>query len=339
MVRLAPPQGAGRLTGGFPQMRIRLVPQKTNFDFFRWQWLTFGSSVVLMVASLLLWAVMGLNFGIDFTGGTTIRAVTGQPAEIGAYRTAIGTLGYGDAVISEVFDPTMPADRQVVMIRLQGEGENRVLSDAALAELQAALATVSPDLTFESVESIGGKVSGELVTTALLSVVAGAAGMLVYIWLRFEWQFAVGAVIALVHDVILTIGIFALLQLRFDLTIVAAVLTILGYSINDKVVVFDRLRENLIKYKTMPLRELMNLTCNETLSRTLMTGVTVLMALVILMIFGGEVLRGFAFAIFFGTLVGTYSSIYMAKNIVLFLGLPRGETPKRADNGMADIDA
>ncbi len=321
-------------------MRIRLVPQKTNFDFFRWQWLTFGVSVFLMVASLLLWAVQGLNYGIDFTGGTTVRAETGQPAEVGAYREAIGALGYGDVVISEVFDPTMPADRQAIMVRVQGGGDDPMLSADSLEALKAALVGVSPDLTFVSVESIGGKVSGELVMSAVLSIVAGAAGMLVYIWLRFEWQFAVGAVIALVHDVILTIGVFALFQLRFDLTIVAAVLTILGYSINDKVVVFDRLRENLLKYKAMPLKELMNLTCNETLSRTLMTGVTVLMALIILMIFGGEVLRGFAFAIFFGTLVGTYSSIYMAKNIVLFLGLPRGDKPKDGKgNEFANIDA
>jgi preprotein translocase SecF subunit len=321
-------------------MRIRLVPQKTNFNFFRWQWLTFGVSIVLMVGSFLLWAIVGLNYGIDFTGGTSIRADTSQPAEIAEYRDAIQELGLGDVVISEVFDPTMDTGRQAIMIRLQGTGEDTALTSDAVEAVRGALATVAPDMTFSSVETIGGKVSGELVWTAVLSIVAGAVGMLIYIWARFEWQFAVGAVIALVHDVVLTIGIFALFQLRFDLTIVAAVLTILGYSINDKVVVFDRLRENLLKYKTMPLRELMNLTCNETLSRTLMTGVTVLMALVILMIFGGEVLRNFAFAIFFGTLVGTYSSIYMAKNIVLFLGLPRGDKPKKTDgNDFANVDA
>jgi preprotein translocase subunit SecF len=175
-------------------------------------------------------------------------------------------------------------------------------------------------------------VSGELAWTALLSLAAGAAGLMAYIWLRFEWQFAVGTVIALIHDVLVTVGVFALFQIRFDLTIVAALLTILGYSINDKVVVFDRLRENLMKYKTMPLRDLMNLTCNETLSRTLMTGVTVLIALCILMIFGGDVLRGFVFAIFFGTVIGTYSSIYMAKNIVLFLGVKR-DWDRKGDEG------
>jgi preprotein translocase SecF subunit len=321
-------------------MRIRLVPQKTNFDFFRWQWLTFGSSVAAMVLSLVLWLIMGLNLGIDFTGGTSIRADTGQPAEVGAYREALQPLALGDVVISEVFDPTMEAGRQAIMVRIQGSGEDSVLSGDALDAVRTALQSVSPGINFSSVETMGGKVSGELVWTALLSILAGAAGMLVYIWIRFEWQFALGAVIALVHDVLLTVGIFVLFQLRFDLTIVAAVLTIFGYSINDKVVVFDRLRENLVKYKTMPLRDLMNLTCNETLSRTLMTGVTVLMALVILIIFGGEVLRNFAFAIFFGTIVGTYSSIYMAKNIVLFLGLPRGDKPKGGAEGQfANIDA
>jgi preprotein translocase SecF subunit len=320
-------------------MRIRLVPQKTNFDFFRWQWLTFGLSVFLMVASLGLWAVRGLNYGIDFTGGTMIRAETSAPVAVGVYREVLTGLDLGDVVISEMIDPTLAADEHVVMIRIQSDGTDATLGADRLAEVQTALQAVAPDIAFASVESVGGKVSGELVWTALLSVVAGAFGMLVYIWLRFEWQFAVGAVVALVHDVLLTIGVFALFQLRFDLTIVAAVLTILGYSINDKVVVFDRLRENLRKYKTMPLRELMNLTCNETLSRTLMTGVTVLMALIILMVFGGEVLRGFAFAIFFGTIVGTYSSIYMAKNIVLFLGLPRGDKPAGPAHEFANIDA
>jgi len=321
-------------------MRIRLVPAKTNFNFFRWQWLTFGGSLTLMAASVILWAVVGLNYGIDFTGGTSIRAETSQPAEVGAYRDAIQALGLGDVVISEVFDPTIEAGRQVIMIRLQGTGEDPGLSSAAVAQVRVALAAIAPDITFSSVETIGGKISGELVWTAILSVVAGAIGMLIYIWLRFEWQFGLGAVIALVHDVLLTVGVFILFQLRFDLTIVAGILTILGYSINDKVVVFDRLRENLIKYKSMPLRDLMNLTCNETLSRTLMTGITVLMALIILMIFGGEVLRNFAFAIFFGTIVGTYSSIYMAKNIVLFLGLPRGEQAKKpGGSDLSKIDA
>ena len=314
-------------------MRIRLVPTVTNFDFFRWQWLTFGASAAGMVLSLLLWAVMGLNYGIDFSGGTTIRTESAAPVDVGAYRGALERLDLGDVVITEVFDPSFRPDQHVAMIRIQASGDDtEAMSAERLEAVKAALAEVSPDITFPSVESVGPKVSGELATTALLSLAAAATGLLFYIWLRFEWQFAVGTIVALIHDVLLTVGVFALFQIRFDLSIIAALLTILGYSINDKVVVFDRLRENLMKYKTMPLRELMNLTCNETLSRTLMTGVTVLIALIILMIFGGDVLRGFVFAIFFGTIVGTYSSIYMAKNIVLFLGVKR-DWSRKDDKG------
>ncbi|MCE8421620.1 protein translocase subunit SecF, partial [Rhodovulum sulfidophilum] len=168
-----------------------------------------------------------------------------------------------------------------------------------------------------SVESVGPKVSGELIRSAILAVAAACAGIAVYIWLRFEWQFALGSVAALIHDVLVTIGVFALFQIKFDLTTVAALLTVLGYSINDTVVVFDRLRENLVKYKTMPLRDVMNLSVNETLSRTIMTLMTTLIALVSLLVFGGDVIRGFVFAITFGVVIGTYSSVYMAKNIVL----------------------
>jgi len=303
-------------------MRIRLVPKVTSFDFFRWQWVTFGASVAAMVLSLLAWAVMGLNYGIDFAGGTTIRVESAQPVDVGAYRDALSALETGDVIITEIFDPGFRPDQHVAMIRIQAQGD-ATMSPEHLAAVESALRTVAPDLRVLSVETVGAKVSGELVRDAVLALLAAAAGLMFYIWLRFEWQFAVGTIIALLHDVILTVGVFALFQLRFDLSIVAALLTILGYSINDKVVVFDRLRENLMKYKTMPLRDLMNLTCNETLSRTLMTGMTVLIALVILMIWGGDVLRGFVFAIFFGTIVGTYSSIYMAKNIVLFLGVKR----------------
>jgi preprotein translocase subunit SecF len=313
-------------------MRIRLVPTVTNFDFFRLQWITFGASLAAMALSLILWAIMGLNYGIDFRGGTTIRTETTTPVNVGAYREALAALDLGDVVITEVFDPTFRPDQHVAMIRIEAEDGAEAMSPATIEAVKSALVAVAPDMTFPSVESVGPKVSGELAWTALLSLAAGAAGLMAYIWLRFEWQFAVGTVIALIHDVLVTVGVFALFQIRFDLTIVAALLTILGYSINDKVVVFDRLRENLMKYKTMPLRDLMNLTCNETLSRTLMTGVTVLIALCILMIFGGDVLRGFVFAIFFGTVIGTYSSIYMAKNIVLFLGVKR-DWDRKGDEG------
>jgi preprotein translocase subunit SecF len=178
--------------------------------------------------------------------------------------------------------------------------------------------------------------------TSIMAVAATSIGVMAYIWLRFEWQFALGGVLALLHDVFITIGVFALFQLKFDLTIVAALLTILGYSINDTVVVFDRLRENLVKFKTMPLKDVMNLSVNETLSRTLMTSLTTLIALGALLIFGGDVIRGFSFAIFLGVVLGTYSSVYVAKNLVLIFGLDRSDKPKTgkgSDHEFANIDA
>ncbi len=321
-------------------MRLRLVPGVTNFDFFRWQWLTFGTSVVAMIVSVLAVVVMGLNFGVDFAGGTTIRTESTTPVDVAAYRAALDPLDLGDVAITEVFDPTFAADQHVTQIRLELHEGEAAIAPERLATVKEALTTLDPAITFPSVESVGPKVSGELIWTAVLSLAVASLALLIYIWLRFEWQFAVATVAALIHDIVVTVGVFAIFQMRFDLTIVAGLLTILGYSINDKVVVFDRLRENLRKYKTMPLRELMNLTVNETLSRTLMTGVTVLLALLILMIFGGDVLRGFVFSIFFGTVIGTYSSIYMAKNIVLMIGLDRSEKAKRDDkNEFANIDA
>jgi preprotein translocase subunit SecF len=192
-----------------------------------------------------------------------------------------------------------------------------------IAAVEAALQTIASDMTFPSVESVGPKVSGELITTALIAVGASLAAILIYIWLRFEWQFSVGAIAALVHDVLLTIGLFSLLQIRFDLATIAAILTIIGYSINDTVVIFDRLRENLIKYKKRDLQDVMNLSANETLSRTLMTSGTTLLALLALLVLGGDVIRSFVFAFFWGVIVGTYSSIYVAKNVVLMIGVKR----------------
>ncbi|MDR5651365.1 protein translocase subunit SecF [Ruixingdingia sedimenti] len=322
-------------------MRLKLVPDQTNIDFFKYQWATFGFSIFLMVASVIIWAIMGLNFGIDFRGGTSIRTESSVAIDVGAYRSAISPLGLGDVSITEVFDPGFRADQHVAMIRIEAEQGSEAISPEAIAQVEAALKTVAPDIVFSSVESVGPKVSGELIWSAVLSVAAGALGIGVYIWLRFEWQFAVGSVAALVHDVLVTIGIFSLFQIKFDLTTVAALLTILGYSINDTVVVFDRLRENLLKYKKMPLREVMNLSVNETLSRTVITAGTTLLALIPLLIFGGDVIRGFIFAITFGVTIGTYSSIYMAKNVVLFLGLDRTPKPGKTANGddLSQIDA
>jgi preprotein translocase subunit SecF len=307
-------------------MRLKLVPDNTNWDFFKYQKATFGASVLAMVLSVVVWLTMGLNFGIDFLGGTTIRTESAVAVDVGAYRSALQTLDLGDVSVSEVFDPTFAADQNVAQIRIQAqEGEEAITPDVVL-QIEDALRTIDPEMTFPLVESVGPKVSGELIWTAILAVSASLVAILIYIWLRFEWQFSVGAVAALVHDVLLTIGLFALFQIRFDLATIAALLTIVGYSINDTVVIFDRLRENLIKYKKMPLRDVMNLSVNETLSRTVMTSGTTLVALIALLILGGDVIRNFVFAITWGIVVGTYSSVFVAKNIVLFLGTKRDWT-------------
>ena len=322
-------------------MRLKLVKQGTTFDFFsRWKiWL--GLSGLLMVVAFASFMLQGLNYGIDFRGGTTIRTESAQPVDVGAYRDAIGALELGDITISEVFDPTFGPDQNVAMIRIQAqEGEEAVSADTVQAA-QEALSEVAPDIKFVSVESVGPKVSGELIQTAAIAVLLAIGAVLIYIWLRFEWQFALGAVAALVHDVILTIGIFSEVQIKFDLAIIAALLTIVGYSLNDTVVVFDRVRENLIKYKQKSLKEVLNLSINETLSRTFMTSVTTLLALVSLFVLGGDVIRGFVFAMIWGVIVGTYSSIFVASAILLWLGVKRDWTKPTDTTGnqFANVDA
>jgi len=307
--------------------RLKLVPDHTTFDFFKHQWMTFGASVAAVVISIVLAIVMGLNFGIDFKGGTTIRTESTQAIDVGSYRSALAPLGLGDVSITEVFDPNFRADQHVASIRIQAQGDGEAISPEVVTQVETALKSVDPAVKFISTESVGPKVSGELIWTAIWSVLAATVAIVVYVWLRFEWQYSVGALAALVHDVVLTIGLFALFQIKFDLTIIAALLTILGYSINDTVVVFDRLRENLVKYKTMPLKDVMNLSVNETLSRTVMTSGTTLIALLSLVILGGDVIRGFTMAMTWGVITGTYSSVYVAKNIVLFIGLDRNKKP------------
>ena len=320
--------------------RLRLAPEKTNFDFFKHQWLTFGGSMLLMVLAFVFWGVMGLNFGIDFKGGTTLRTESPNVVDVAAYRAALEGLPIGDAEITEVFDPNFGPDQHVAMVRVSSEEKDEAIDPAAISAVKAALVNADPDLKVTAEETVGPKVSGELVQTSIIAVAVTSLAIMIYIWMRFEWQMALGGVLALLHDVFITVGVFAFFQLKFDLTIIAALLTILGYSINDTVVVFDRLRENLQKYKTMPLRDVMNLSVNETLSRTLMTSITTLIAVGALLAFGGDVIRGFSFAIFLGVLLGTYSSVYVAKNLVLFIGLDRSEKPKGSDkNEFANVDA
>lgn len=322
-------------------MRLKLVPKETSFDFFsRWKlWL--GISALLMIVGFASFMVQGLNFGIDFRGGTTIRTESTQEVDVGAYRDAMSKLDLGDVSITEVFDPTFDDDEHVAMIRIQAQEEGEAITGEMIETIKASLDVVAPGIKFESVESVGPKVSGELVQTAVIAVALAIGAVLVYIWLRFEWQFALGAVAALVHDVILTIGIFSELQIKFDLAIIAALLTIVGYSLNDTVVVFDRVRENLRKYKKKTLAEVLNLSINETLSRTMMTSVTTLLALVSLYVLGGDVIRGFVFAMIWGVIVGTYSSVFVASAILLYLGVKRDWTKptNTTGNQFANIDA
>ncbi|MEP2641248.1 protein translocase subunit SecF [Roseobacter sp.] len=322
-------------------MRLRLVKQNTNFDFFkRWKlWL--GVSGLMMIVAFGSFLLQGLNYGIDFRGGTTIRTESPLSVDIGVYRDAIAVLELGDISISEVFDPSFAADQNVAMIRIQAQDGQEAVTTDVINSVEQALQTVRPDIQFVSVESVGPKVSGELIQTAALAVVLAIGAVLIYIWLRFEWQFALGAVLALVHDVILTIGVFSELQIRFDLAIIAALLTIVGYSLNDTVVVFDRVRENLRKYKKRPLNEVLNISINETLSRTFMTSVTTLLALIALFVLGGDVIRGFVFAMIWGVIVGTYSSIFVASAALLYLGVKRDWSKPDANSGnqYANIDA
>ena len=322
-------------------MRLKLVPQQTNWDFFGRSKLWLGISAVLVVVAFVSFLVQGLNYGIDFQGGTTIRTESTTPVDVGAYRDAVAPLGLGDVSISEVFDPSFEEDQNVAMIRIQAQEGQEAVTPEVIEQVRQALQTVAPDITFVSVSSVGPKVSGELIQTAIIAVVLAIGAVLIYIWLRFEWQFALGAVAALVHDVVLTIGIFSELQIRFDLAIIAALLTIVGYSLNDTVVVFDRVRENLRKYKKTELKEVLNISINETLSRTVMTSVTTLIALLALFVLGGDVIRGFVFAMIWGVIVGTYSSIFVASALLLRLGVKRdwSKPDNNAGNQYANIDA
>ena len=322
-------------------MRLRLFKEAPNFDYFsRWKlWL--GISGLMMVVALVSFLLQGLNFGIDFRGGTTVRTESPLPVVVGEYRDALAPLELGDISISEVFDPGFRDDQNVAMIRIQAQDDQEAVTVETISKVEAALKSIRPEIKFTSVESVGPKVSGELIQTAVIAVALAIGAVLIYIWLRFEWQFAVGAVLALVHDVLLTIGIFSELQIRFDLAIIAALLTIVGYSLNDTVVVFDRVRENLRKYKKRPLAKVLNLSINETLSRTFMTSVTTLLALIALFVLGGDVIRGFVFAMIWGVIIGTYSSIFVASAILLYLGVKRdwSKPDPTTGNQYANIDA
>ena len=321
-------------------MRLKLVPTITNVDFFKYTNVTFGGSILAMIASIGIFFMAGLNYGIDFRGGTTIRTDSQLAVDVAKYREALETLNLGDISITQVTDLAQP-NQNVTQIRIQAQEGDEAISNEVIIAVKAALKGLDNMMTFPQVESVGPKVSGELIQTAVIAVFLAIVAVLFYIWLRFEWQFSIGAVAALVHDVVLTIGVFSLLQIKFDLAIIAALLTIVGYSLNDTVVVFDRVRENLRKYKKKALKEVLNLSINETLSRTVMTSVTTLIALISLFVLGGDVIRGFVFAMIWGVIVGTYSSVFVASAILLKLNVTRDWSAKDVNTGgqFSNIDA
>ena len=288
---------------------LKLVPDDIDIRFMSFRKVFLTISALAVVASLALVFVKGMTFGIDFQGGILIEVRMPQAANISQMRGQLGALGLGEVSLQEFGNP---AD---VLIRIGAQDGDATAQQAAVAAVKDALGA---GVDYRRVEFVGPKVSSELLIDGVLAVVVAIIAMLIYIWLRFEWQFGLGAVMALTHDVFLTLGMFSLLGLEFNLSTVAAVLTIAGYSINDTVVVFDRIREDLRKYKTKPVPDLLNDSINATLSRTLMTSLTTLVALLALFFLGGEVIRDFSFAMIFGILVGTYSSICVASPLLLY---------------------
>jgi preprotein translocase SecF subunit len=298
--------------------KIKLVPENTSIPFLNWRKGAYFMSATLMSASILLFFAQGLNYGIDFRGGILIEVGTPEPADLGRIRSTLGGLGLGDVAIQEFGAPTD------VLVRIERQPGDATAQQKAVERAKQALdREIGSGISYRRVEFVGPKVSGELIQAGTLAVVLAVIAMLIYIWFRFEWQFSVGAVVALVHDVALTIGLFSLIGLEFNLSIIAAILTIVGYSMNDTVVVYDRVRENLRKFRRMGLSELLNLSVNDTLSRTTVTSLTTLLALFSLFFFGGEVIRGFTAAMIWGVLVGTYSSIFIAAPLLLQLGVER----------------
>ena len=303
---------------------LKLVPVNTSIGFIRYRTLAMALSALLVAGSIVVFFANGLNFGIDFRGGTLIEASSESAVDLAELRARLGALDLGEVQIQEFGKETD------VLIRI-AEKEGATDASNNLSAVERVRAELSSNFDVRRVEIVGPQVSAELIQTGVMAVLAAITSMLIYIWFRFEWQFSVGAVLALVHDVALTIGLFALLQLDFNLSILAAILTIVGYSMNDTVVVYDRVRENLRKYKKMDLAELLNIAINETLSRTVMTSVTTMLALLALYTLGGEVIRGFTFAMIWGVIVGTYSSIFIASPLLMMLGVKRDWSGTQVD--------
>lgn len=302
---------------------LKLIPDNTNIRFLRWRVPFYVVSLLLMAASITLVMTRGLNMGVDFVGGQMIRVTFTQSptAPVAQLRGEVGELGYGEPIIQQFGKPNEVSIRMKLP---EGSDKDAGLADAMAKKITADIKVRHADARIDGVDSVSGKVSKELGWTAFQALGLAALAVAAYIWVRFEWQFGVGALFALVHDVTLTLGLFAITQLEFDLNIVAALLTLIGYSLNDTIVVYDRIRENLKKFRKMPLPELLDLSVNETLARTIVTSLSMLITLVALLLLGPNVIFGFTAAITLGIFVGTYSSIYMAAPILIWLKV----TPK-----------
>lgn len=315
-------------------MYLKLVPDETHIAFTKMRVVALIFSAALIVGSMVALFTHGLNFGIDFRGGVTVEVADDEPIDVASVREAVSGLGLGNVKVQEIQDFAGGDEAVVVFVERQDvdvsdgetvddDAEENAQQDAAL-EVQNALRSLLGDgIEFRKIEVVGPTVSGELIQKGAIAVALAIGMMLIYIWFRFEWQFSLGAIAALVHDVAITLGMFAVTSLEFNLSIIAAILTIVGYSMNDTVVVYDRVRENLRKYKSKSLPDVLDLSINDTLSRTVMTSVTTLLALGALVLFGGEVLRGFTLAMIWGIVIGTYSSIFVASPFLMATGVKR----------------
>ncbi len=294
----------------------RLVPDDTKIPFLRFRLWALAGSIVVVLASIVLVLVQGLNLGIDFRGGTLLEVRTTSAPDLAAMRSLLGGLGLGEVALQSV------GDENDVLIRIARQPGDEAAQQQAIAVARSALdQQFGGAIEYRRSEFVGPKVSAELLRDGILATLIAVGLVLLYLWFRFEWQYGVGAVVTLVHDVAATIGLFSLTGLEFNLSTVAAILTIIGYSLNDTVVVFDRVRENLRRYRKMPLEELLDRSINETLPRTIMTGFTTFLALLALVILGGEVIRGFTIAMIWGVVIGTYSTIYIGAPILIYLNL------------------
>jgi preprotein translocase subunit SecF len=294
---------------------LKLVPENTNLDFMRWRNLALILSLIATSVSIAYTAYRGLNLGIDFVGGQVVRAEFSQPVHIEDLRAKVGHLGVGEASIQAL------GNDRTYQIRLPKPSGPETASNAVVSKVRTAIPQLYPGARVDAGESVSGKVSEELAADSAKAIVFAMIGIALYIWFRFEWQFGVGALLTLAHDIAMTLGFFAFTRLQVDLNVVAAFLTIVGYSLNDTVVIYDRIREDLRKYRKMAILPLLNLSLNETLARTVVTSLTVLIALGVLMLIGPEVIFGLAIAIFLGVLIGTYSSIYISAPVLVWLGV------------------